>query len=262
MSASGHGNFIISRMQRTTIAELLSTCKSQSTFLFVFVFIFFINGVSTHQSNPQQQRITQLNMPRSNPANTSPPDAVETADLTSPVLSPMFSQADTLPTHASNYTANTGGRARQSWRRPQSLMANIPDKQSPRRPSNTATNTSPTDPTLVRLVTDPISELPVTPVAPRSFFDSVADSDSEHTPDGDTIISRASSVRVQRPQIVEHHSNARGRSLRINGQHLAPPTKLGPSSSKAQQMLGHPLKSLYDSTPATELAESPFASSS
>lgn len=101
---------------------------------------------------------------------------------------------------------------------------------------------------------------------PRSFFDS--DSESE----GEPVLSRASTVRAQRPRLVEHNINAGGRSLRIYGGSFAPSThpdpafskaqqflgplanpdetKLGPSISQAQQLLDIPLKNLADLTPA------------
>jgi hypothetical protein len=98
----------------------------------------------------------------------------------------------------------------------------------------------------------PAIELPASPVAghdePRSFFDSDSESDRE------PVLSRASSVRAQKPQLVEHNSNASGRSLRIYGPSLAITPGSGLSSRNAQQVLGSPLNTLHELDPQAQRA--------
>ena len=195
---------------------------------------------------------------------TSETIATDIEELQSPVPSTNFSEAPTLLTRDSNYTANTSGRARQSWRggivnfwRPEStsLLSNsTPTSESSGTNEERAASTS-TE--LPQIEAHPI-ELPAAPVSrpdePCSFFDS--DSESE----GETIIrtaSRASSLRGQRPKLVEHHSsNGSLRQTRFyESALLAPPRNPGPSHSKAEQILGIKLKNLLDLTPAGEKSD-------
>lgn len=100
-------------------------------------------------------------------------------------------------------------------------------------------------------------ELPASPIsAPgklRSFFDtdSESDDDEEAFPTV-PVITRASSVRVQRPIVVQHHS---ADSTRLLHRLLGPagpghyPAQQG--TVKAEQVLGHSFRSMDDMTSAT-----------
>ena len=228
------------------------------------------------------------------PSPTQP--SIFSAELRSPTVPSSISQADTVLTGRTHYTANTGGRARQSWRnsingfwRTSSFLSNDNNRSTAYRSNSVAENSthktvSPISRTTTRL---PAIELPASPVAgpeePRSFFDSESESD------GEPVISRASSVRTQRPHLITHNSTASGRSLRVYGASPRPSvnagssldraqkapgslytlydltpqaqrddpeeTRPGPSISKAQQLLGIPLKNLVDLTPAVEGAD-------
>jgi hypothetical protein len=195
------------------------------------------------------------------PASETP--SADVGDHRSPVMSDIFSEAPTLLTRKSNYTANTSGRARQSWRRG---IANF------WRPSDTflSDNSSVSESSLVHedspassTDTPPVegpsvalSEIPVTrPDEPRSFFES--DSESE----GETIIrtaTRASSHRGQRPILVDHHSSngSLSRTRFYQSSYHASPRNPGPSHSKAEQILDtQQLKNLLDLTSAVEKSD-------
>lgn len=98
----------------------------------------------------------------------------------------------------------------------------------------------------------PAIELPASPVAgpdePRSFFDSDSESD------GEPVLSRASSVRAQRPQLVEQNSHASGRSLRIYRVPVVPSANLGPSLNRALQDVGSSPNTLHGLTPRAQRA--------
>ena len=177
------------------------------------------------------------------------------ADARSPTITSTFSQAETVLTGASDYTTNTGGRARQSWRNsignllrtPSFLSRDQASKKSggSRRPSPVTTAMTPEIPNESAVPFIPAIELPASPVTgpdePKSFLDS--DSDSDNAP----VLSRASSVRVQRPQLVQSKSLASAQSLRVYGT-VGRRTSPVPSIRKAQQILG---------VPATELELGP-----
>ena len=225
------------------------------------------------------------------PSPTQP--SVFNAEVRSPTAPWSFSQAETVLTSGTHYTANTGGRARQScgnniggfWRTP-SFLSNENNRSTSYKIKSMVgkcTNNV-SSPISGTSTATPAIELPASLVAspkgPRSFFDS--DSESE----GEPVLSRASSVRVQRPQLVEHNSSTKGCSLRVHnaslsasrnsghssqdaGQVLEPPYTIfdsalqaqggdpndvrpGSSISKAQQLLGVPSKNVADATPAVE----------
>lgn len=209
----------------------------------------------------------------------------------SPAINSTFSQAttlhdtlrDTVQTSNSNYTTNTGGRARQSWRnslnsflRPTSFLSNDPatvpstlDKreraQAEGRSDVDKTESAKFDSNYMgKTALAPAIELPASPVAasgeatsfllpaspmtgpnePPSFFESDSESD------GEPVVRRAASVRTQRPQLVQHNSGPSGRVLRVYGQRPNPFDKRpGPSLGKAEQLLGI---GLSDLRPATE----------
>ena len=191
--------------------------------------------------------------------------SISSRDLQSSAISPTFSQADTLLTRRTDYAANTGGKARQSWRssinglgRALSFSSNDSSlaaaPASPGTvPPNSSNHVSPTQASV------PAIELPASPVAgpgcPRSFFDSDSESDHEH------VIHRASSVRTQRPQLVHHNFSASGRGLRVygpEGERLKLlETRPGPSVSKAEQVLGVVTKSTTRLVPAEFLPATP-----
>jgi hypothetical protein len=122
--------------------------------------------------------------------------------------------------------SNTGGRARQNWRssissavgslrRSNTTASSNPARLGPisapiRRQSADTTNESPTDPLLIpRVVAElPASLEPVTgPDQQQSFLDIDSDDSSEEDkPYSQPIVSRANSVRVQRPKLVQNHS--------------------------------------------------------
>ncbi|KAF7502330.1 hypothetical protein GJ744_006018 [Endocarpon pusillum] len=194
-------------------------------------------------------------------------DAVVADEHQSPVPSTNFSAAATLLTRDSHYTVNTGGRAEQSWRGgianiwhpPSTFLSNDPSESGSSVVGEESTTSSLRD--VPRVETPPIeiSAAPVTgPDEPRSFFDSDSDSD------GETILrtaTRASSLRGQRPKLVEHNSSnvSVGRTRFYQSARLAPPRNPGPSHSKAEQILGIKLKNLLDLTPAGE-SPNPLAS--
>lgn len=138
-------------------------------------------------------------------------------------------------TRQSNYTSSTGGRARQNWRssissavgslrRSNTTINSNPARLGPisapiRRLSMGTTNDSPTDPSLIPSGSDAV-ELPASPVAAdgpltkpdelRSFLDLDSDDSSEDDrPYSQTIVSRANSVRVQRPKLIQNYSEDR-----------------------------------------------------
>lgn len=176
----------------------------------------------------------------------------------SPALSDQFSEAPTLLTSRSTYTANTGGRAQQSWR------GGIADFYSPPTTflSTDSLNSSQTNEdgavspdTEVPPIDNPVIELPTEPVSkldePRSFFESDSESECEMIL---RTASRASSFRGQRPKLIEHHTSSVGYSSTrfYQSSALAPPRNPGPSQSKAEQILGTKLSNLMDLTPARE----------
>jgi hypothetical protein len=184
------------------------------------------------------------------------------ADMRSPTVPSSFSQADTVLTGGTQYTANTGGRARQSWRngingfwRTPSFLSTENSRLAAHRSNSTAGDgtekaVSPTSD--APLSGTPAIELPASPVAgpgePRSFFESDSESDWE------PVLSRASSVRAQRPQLVEHNPNVSGYSLRVYDTSLGSSPNPGPSSSKTHQVVSSPLNTLHDLTPHTQRA--------
>ena len=201
-------------------------------------------------------------MSQSNEENSTTPSPTQpsifSAEVRSPTLSTSFSQADTLLTSRTHYTANTGGRARQSWRnsinglwRTPSFLSNEPNRSAAHRSNSVAGNSINTtgSPGVSPQTRLPAIELPASPVAgpdePRSFFDS--DSEGDEGP----VLSRASSVRAQRPQLVEHTSSASGRSLRVYGASPRPSMNAGPPVNSAQQAPGS-LYTLYDVTPQAQ----------
>src|SRR5271155_3484925 len=61
--------------------------------------------------------MSQVNHDSSSSSTPSPGQpSIFSADVRSPTVASSFSQADTVLTSRTHYTANTGGRARQSWR--------------------------------------------------------------------------------------------------------------------------------------------------
>jgi hypothetical protein len=183
------------------------------------------------------------------------------AKLRSPTVTSSFSPADTILTSRTHYNANTGGRARQSWRNsmngfwhtPRSLADENKESTTHRSDSvadnstDEAVSPKPGAPSGV-----PAIELPASPLAspdePRSFFDSDSESD------GEPILSRASSVRAQKPQLVQHNSNGSGRSLCVYGIPPAPSTSHGLPLSMAQQVLGSSPNTLHSLTPQAQRA--------
>ena len=173
------------------------------------------------------------------------------ADAKSPTITSTFSQAETVLTSASDYTTNTDGRAHQSWRNsignllrtPSFLSRDQASKKSDesRRPSTVTSAMTPEIPNEPTAPVVPAIELPASPVTgpdePKSFFDSDSESDNE------PVLSRASSVRVQRPQLVQNKSLASAQSLRVYGA-VARRASPVPSIRKAQQILGVPAAEL------------------
>jgi hypothetical protein len=185
--------------------------------------------------------------------------SVFSADLRSPTVTSSFSQAETILTSRTHYTANTGGRACQSWRssingfwRTPSFLSNESNRSTAYRSNSVAGNSTDNavSPKSAAPSGVPAIELPASPVAgpgePQSFFDSDSESD------GEPVFSRASSVRAQRPQLVEHNSNASGLSLRVYGVSPARSTNPGPLLNKAQQVLGSAVNTLHDLTPQVQ----------
>jgi hypothetical protein len=133
-------------------------------------------------------------------------------------------------TRQTKLTSNTGGRARQNWRNSISSAvgslrrANTttnPARLGPisapiRRLAADNTDESPTDPSLIPSRPSPAIKLPASPFAggpitkpdePRSFLDLDSDDSSEDDlPYSQPVISRANSVRVQRPTLVQNRS--------------------------------------------------------
>src|SRR5271170_70858 len=62
--------------------------------------------------------MSQVNHDSSSSSTTPSPGqpSIFSADVHSPTVASSFSQEDTVLTSRTHYTANTGGRARQSWR--------------------------------------------------------------------------------------------------------------------------------------------------
>lgn len=222
-----------------------------------------IPRASTHASvrhrEDEARQSQDAVMPSATP--TSETIAGEFDALQSPVPSTRFSEAPTLHTIGSRYTANTAGRARQSWRGGVSNFWRDPNRLASNSPSdssldnNDSANPSPTD---GRHVVRPRIGVTAAPMAgpdePRSFFDS--DSESE----GETVIStasRASSLRGRRPRLIEHHSSSGSLSQTrfYQSSLLAPPRNPGPSHRKAEQILGTQLKNLLELTPAVERSD-------
>ncbi len=192
--------------------------------------------------------------------------AAEADEHRSPVPSTNFFDAATLLTRDSQYTANTGGRAEQSWRGgianiwnpPSTFLSNDPSESGSSVIDEGNTTSSLKDAPHVGAPPIEISTAPVTgPDEPRSFFDSDSESD------GETILrtaSRASSLRGHRPKLVEHNSSSKislSRTRFYQSALLAPPRNPGPSHSKAEQILGTKLKNLHDLTPAGESSNPP-----
>ena len=202
-------------------------------------------------------------MPRTDgEENVSPTQpSVASTHMRSPAVDSTFSQADTILTRNSQYTANTGGRARQSWRdgigtflHTSRFLSNDPTQITPPMssvtPRYTAINhNSPVAGqerrgavTLVELCASPITG----PDEPRSFFDSDSESD------GEPVISRASSVRAQRPKLVEHHSTTSGRSLRVYESPHGAMQSPRPTLNESELLLAILLKHPNGLTPTTE----------
>ena len=178
-------------------------------------------------------------------------------DMRSPALSSNFSRADTAnasvdsndtgntteTTGASTYTANTGGRARSAWRHGQIFEAS--DNRVYAAQSNSAAGEvnpgTEVDP--MSITTALPAELPAKPFIRseplRTFFESASSSSSDSAElESPPVLSRASSVRVHRPRIVE--SPVSKKSSRL--QHFCNPfthstSKPGPSGTNAEQML-------------------------
>ena len=183
--------------------------------------------------------------------------------LHSPTITSALPQGDNLGADRSQYAANTGGRAHHP------RFANLQQPSNFLQPMTT-TRKNTTIPTSSIIGSD----------EPRSFFDSDTDSGS----DDDAIISRASSVRVQRPQLIQHHSAVLGgRSVQVYGSDLNPAsarmpqhqgsghparqanhedTSPRPSIGKSRQGPGTPLKYLSDPTPGLEKLDPPSWSGS
>jgi hypothetical protein len=164
----------------------------------------------------------------SSPRAVSP---TETPDTPLTGTTPTASTDGSRVTRQSNFTSNTGGRARQNWRtsissavgslRRSNTAANLnPARLGPisapiRRQSAGITNESPKDPSLIPSRLN-VVELPASPAAngpttkpdePRSFLEIDSDDSSEEDrPYTQPIVSRANSVRVQRPKLVQNHS--------------------------------------------------------
>jgi hypothetical protein len=208
--------------------------------------------------------MSQVNHDSSSSSSTPSPRQLSTysTDVRSPTVASSFSQADTVLTSRTHYTVNTGGRARQSWRngingfwRTPSFLSTENGRSAARRSNSIAgdgTEKAVSPISDAPLVDVPAIELPASPVAghgePRSFFESDSESDEE------PVLSRASSVRVQRPQLVEHNPNASGYSLRVYGTPLGSPPNPGPSLRKTQQVISSPLNTLRDLTPQAQRA--------
>lgn len=199
----------------------------------------------------------------SSPTTTPEPVIIGIEEQQSPAQSDKLSQAPTLLTTKSNYTANTGGRARESyhasyrasianlWRPPSTFLSSDDGSELSVANEESAASSSGDIPQ-IEVPDSGASSAPVTkPDEPRSFFDS----DSESG--GETIIrtaSRASSVRGERPKLVQNHSSSKNpsRTRFYQSSHLALPSNPGPSQRKAEQLLGTKLKNLLDLTPAVE----------
>lgn len=163
----------------------------------------------------------------SSPRAASPTEKPDTS-LTGTTLT--ASTDSSRVTMQSNLTANTGGRARPNWRssiggavgslrRSNAAAISNPARLGPisapvRRQSVGITNESPTDPSLIpsglnviQLPASPVANGPTTnPDEPRSFLEIDSDDSSEEDrPYTQPIVSRANSVRVQRPKLVQNH---------------------------------------------------------
>ncbi|KAL9110769.1 MAG: hypothetical protein Q9227_004761 [Pyrenula ochraceoflavens] len=108
-------------------------------------------------------------------------------------------------------------------------------------------------------------ELPTNPVARTSrqgsFFDTDSESSGEESAEDELSptpaeITRASSVRVQRPNIVQHHTRDGSRLFHKFMNPSSPSSisrpALSPRSAKAQQILGHRITDLYELSPPAE----------
>jgi hypothetical protein len=188
--------------------------------------------------------------------------SIFSADMRSHTVPSSFSQADTVLTSRTQYTANTGGRARQSWRNSISGIWRTPsflsteNSRSAAHRSNSTVGDS-TEKAISPMSDAPLSsapaiELPASPIAgpgePRSFFESDSESDWE------PVLSRASSVRTQRPQLVDHNPNVSGYSLRVYDTSLGSSPNPSPLLSKTRQVISSPLNTVHDLTPHTQRA--------
>ena len=161
------------------------------------------------------------------PSSPAPPPS---RDAESPSTSPTFSHANTLNgpetrvdilvgtprTQMSSYSANTGGRARQSWRHGQIFeAAGIPlspeqrtsydtDRVSPTtRNAPSQTDSSPADSIVSRMAL-PRLNVPQS----QTFLDAPSSSSSEdQSPASRAFVDRASSVRVHKARVVENHGS-------------------------------------------------------
>ena len=180
---------------------------------------------------------------------SSTPTQPPSRDAESLATSPTFSHANTprdsetpveilvgTPrTQMSSYSANTGGRARQSWRHGQIFdAAGIPlspeqrtsydtDRVSP----TTRNGPSQAHPNYERIALPHL-------IVPQSqtFLDSPSPSSSEEqSPASAAFVNRASSVRVHKPRVVENHGSKK--STHVEHQHspTQSPTEDGRSKS-------------------------------
>lgn len=189
-------------------------------------------------------------------------------------------------TRATNLTANTGGRARQNWRNSissavgslrRSNTTSNPARLAPisapiRRLSIGTSNESPTDPALIPSRPTPATELPASPVAngpvtqpdgPRSFLDlDSEDSSEDDRPYSQPVISRANSVRVQRPKLVQNRSGdhtsqaASEVTIQVFNGDLLPIPRTVPINNTSRSIITHEEESEESTqqpkTPATE----------
>lgn len=220
-----------------------------------------ISPIRTFRDRAKKVNMEQQELQATGRAPTKP--SIAGAESTSPSLTSSFSQADRLLIRDSQYTTNTGGRARQSWRnsvgnlwrRPNSTTegaARIGSYHPARCILDGTTNSSPVDPAIIPHIFAPVVELPASPVAhpdePLSFFDSGSDTDSENEP----ILSRASSVRIQRPQLITNISSTSGQNIRVYGPTLA----TIPSTSEVKQTQNQQTSFLSDATTAIQPSKS------
>ena len=180
------------------------------------------------------------------------------------VASTGTSEAPTIITMASDYTANTGGRARYSsregdvdhWPAASTLPARRPSV--PRRPESknndghqsTTGSVSDEDHDKGELLV----ELPAVPITgsgdPPSFFD--IDSDES---EGESIIrtaSRASSAPSQPPRIVDHYPHSAALGQGRTPSRVTSAGTLGSTRRKAEQILGARLSNVLEQAPSAE----------